>query len=119
MLYFPTDTGNLSIDSLINAGALYSATSEAGFEHIKQNTPQKNSKEGLPPDFQFMVANGQLETSFATTKLEFQVSDNTFVEGFIVMSNLANLSTELLFLQGNGTLLDTTQGIFNFPSFSM
>ena len=98
MLYFPMDFGDLTIDSLIEKGALSSAITEADFVQIKQIAPQKILKEGLPSDFQIMVDNGQLETPIATTELQLAVGDITFVERFIVLSNLANPRIGLLSL---------------------
>ena len=66
-----------------------------------------------------MVRNRQLETTIATKEMQFKVGALTFVDRFIIMSNLANLLIGLLFLQRNGTLLDRRQGFLNFPSFSM
>ena len=90
ILYFPMDFGDLTIDGLIDTGALSSAISEADFQKIKQIEPQKIFKEGPPKDLQIMVANGQLETPIATTELQFEVSYLTFLKRFIGMSNLAN-----------------------------
>ena len=66
-----------------------------------------------------MVANGQLEAPIATAELQFEVGDITFREKFIVMTNLTNPLIGLLFLQRNGTILDISQGVLNFPFFSM
>ena len=66
-----------------------------------------------------MVANGQLEAPNATVQLPFEVSDITFREKFIVMTNLTSPLIVLLFLQRNSTRFDMRQGILSFPSFSM
>ena len=119
MFYFLMDSRDLTIDGLIDTGHLSSAISEADLEQIKQIAPQETLKEGLPRDFQIMVANRRLKTSIAKTKLQFEVDDITFVEQFTVLSNLAKPLIGLLFLPRNGTVLDMWQGILNFPSFSM
>ena len=119
MLYFPMDFGELNIDGLIDTGALSSAIPEADLRKIRLLAPHTILNEGPPPEFQIMVANGQLEAPIATVELQFEVGDITFREKFIVMTNLTSPLTGLLFLQRNSTILDMRQGILNFPSFSM
>ena len=119
MLYFPMDFGELNIDGLIHTGALSSATPEADLRKIRLLAPHTILSEGPPLEFQFMVANGQLEAPIATVELQFEVGDITFREKIIVMTNLTSPSIGLLFLQRNSTILDMRQGILNFPFFSM
>ena len=119
MLYFPMDFGELTIDGLIDTGALSSAISEADLRKIRLLAPHTILNEGPPPAFQIMVANGQLEAPIATVELQFEVGDITFREKFIVMTNLTSPLIGLLFLQRNSTILDMRQGILNFPFFSM
>ena len=119
MLYFPMDFGELNIDGLIDTGALSSAIPEADLRKIRLLAPQSILNEGPPPEFQIMVANGQLEAPIATVELQFEVGDITFREKFIVMTNLTSPLIGLLFLQRNSTILDMRQGILNFPFFSM
>ena len=119
MLYFPMDFGELNIDGLINTGALSSAIPEADLRKIRLLAPHTILNEGPPPEFQIMVANGQLEEPIATVKLQFQVGDITFREKFIVMTNLTSPLIGLVFLQRNSTILDMRQGILTFPFFSM
>ena len=64
-----------------------------------------------------MVANGQGEAPTATVQLQFEVSDITVREKFIVMKNLTSPLIGLLFLHRNSTILDMRQGILNFPFF--
>ena len=71
------------------------------------------------PEFQIMIANGQLKAPIATVELQFEVGDITFREKLIVMTNLTSLLIGLLFLQRNSTILGMRQGILNFPFFSM
>ena len=66
-----------------------------------------------------MVANGQLEAPIATVELPFKVSDITFKEKFIFMTNFRSPFIGLFFLQRNSTILDMRHGILNFPFFSM
>ena len=119
MFYFPMDFGELNIDGLIDTGALSSAIPEADLRKIQLLAPHTILNEGPPPEFQIMVANGQLEAPIATVELQFEVGDITFREKFIVMTNLTSPLIGLFFLQRNSTILDMRQGILNFPFFSM
>ena len=119
MFYFPMDFGELNIDGLIDTGALSSAIPEADLRKIRLLAPHTIINEGPPPEFQIMVANGQLEAPIATVELQFEVGDSTFREKLIVMTNLTSPLIGLLFLQRNSTILGMRQGILNFPFFSM
>ena len=119
MLYFPMDFGELTMDGLIDTGALSSAIPEMELRKIRLLSPQSVIREGPPPNFQIMVANGQLETPKSTIELRFEVGDIEFHEIFIVMENLTGPIIGLMFLQRNHTVLDMRQGILNFPFFSM
>ena len=119
MLYFPMDFRELTIDGLIDTGALSSAIPEMDLRKIRILSPQSVIREGPPPNFQTMVANGQLETPKSTIELKFEVGDIEFHEIFIVMENLTGPIIGLMFLQRNHTVLDMRQGILNFPFFSM
>ena len=119
MLYFPKGFGELYIDGLIDTGALSSAIPEADLRKIRLLAPHTILNEGPPPEFQIMVASGQLEAPIATVELQFEVGDITFREMFIVMTNLTSPLIGLLFLQRNSTILDMRQGTLNFPFFSM
>ena len=119
MLYFPMDFGELNIDGLIDTGALSSVIPEADLRKTRLLAPHTILNEGPPPEFQIMLANGQLEAPIATVELQFEVGDITFREKFIVMTNLPSPLIGLLFLQRNSTILDMHQGILNFPFFSM
>ena len=119
MLYFPMDFGELTIDGLIDTGTLSSAIPEMDLRKIRLLSLQFVIREGPPPNFQIMDANGQLETPKSTIELKFEYGDFEFHEIFIVMENLTGPSIGLMFLQRNHTVLDMRQGIFNFPFFSM
>ena len=119
MLYFTVDFGELTIDGLIDTGALSSAIPEADLRKIRLLAPQSIVKDGLAPTFQIMVSNGQLETPKSTVKLKFEVGDIEFHEIFIVKEKLSGPVIGLMFLQRNHTVLDMRQGILNFPYFSM
>ena len=66
-----------------------------------------------------MLANGQLEPPVATIELQFEVGDITFIEKFIVITDLTSLLIGLLFLERNSTILEMRQGKLDFPFFSM
>ena len=119
MLYFPMDFGELTLDGLVDTGALSSAIPEADLRKIRLLAPQSIIKEGPAPNFQIMVANRQLETPKSTVELKFEVGDIDFHEIFIVMEKLTSPLIGLSFLQRNNTILDMRQGILNFPFFSM
>ena len=59
MLYFPMDFSELTLDGLVDTGALSSAIPEADLRKIRLLAPQSIVKEGPAPNFQIMVANGQ------------------------------------------------------------
>ena len=119
MLYFPMDFGELTLDGLVDTGALSSAIPEADLRKIRLLAHQSIVKEGPAPNFQIMVANGQLETPKSTVELKFEVGDIEFHEIFIVMEKLTSPLIGLSFLQRNSTILDMRQGVLNFPFFSM
>ena len=112
------DFKELIIYGLIDTGAFSSAIPEADLRKFRLLAPHTILNEGPPPEFQIMIANGQLEAPIATVELQFEVGDYTFREKFIVMTNLTSPLIGLLFLQRNGTILDMRHGILNFPFFS-
>ena len=114
MLYFLMDFGELTIDGLIDTGALSSAIPEMDLRKIRLLSRQSVIREGPPPHFQIMVANGQLETPKSTIELRFEVGDIEFHEYFIVLEHLTRPN-----IGRNHTVLDMRQGILNFPLFSM
>ena len=116
---FPMDFGELTLDGLVDTGALSSAIPEADLRKIRLLAPQSIIKEGPAPNFQIMVANGQLENPKSTVELKFEVGDIDFHEIFIVMEKLTSPLIGLSFLQRNNTILDMRQGVLNFPIFSM
>ena len=113
------DFGQLNMDGLRDTGDLSSTIPEADLRKIRLLAPHTILNEGPPPEFQIMVANGQLEAPFATVELQIEVGDITVRETLIVMTNLTSLLTGLLFLQRNSIMLDMRQRILNFPFFPM
>ena len=104
----------LTLDGLIDTGALTSAISE-----IKLLANEAIKETGPPPNFQIMVANGQLEVPIGTVLLQFEVADFMLKENFIIMKNLPNPLLGLCFLQKNNAIFDVNQGILTFPYLSM
>ena len=119
MLYLQMDFGELTIDGLIDSRALSSAIPEMDLRKIRLRSPESVIREGPPPNFQTMVANGQLETPKSAIELKFEVGDIEFHEIFVVMEHLTGPIIGLLFLQRNHTVLDMRQGILNFQFFSI
>ena len=119
MLYFPMDFGELTLNGLVDTGALSSAFPEADLRKIRLLAPQSIIKKGPAPKFQIMVADRQLETPKSTVELKFEVGDIDFHETFIVMEKHTSPLIGLSFLQRNNTILVMRQGVLNFPFFSM
>ena len=113
------DFEDLTIDGLIDTGALSSAIAEMDLGKIRLLSPQSVIREAPPPIFQIMVANRDLETPKSTIKLKFEIGDIEFQEIFIVMENLTGSIIELMFLQRTYTVLVMRQGILNLPFFPM
>ena len=87
---FPHELGEThpEIDGLIDTGALTSAIFEADLIKIKFLSNEAIKETGPAPNFQIMVANGQLERPIGTVRLKFEVADFQFQENFIVMKTL-------------------------------
>ena len=118
MLYFLMGFGDLTLDGLVDTGALSSAIPEADLSKIRLLDPQSIVKEGPAPNFPIMVANGQLKNPKNTVELKFEVGDIDFHEIFIVMEKLTSPLIGLSFLQRNNTILEMRQRVLNFPFFS-
>ena len=72
MLYVPLDFENhLTVDALVDSEAFFSATVQDDLETIKQKAYNNILKIDDPPNFQFQVANGQLEKPLSTATLKF------------------------------------------------
>ena len=119
MYYIPMDFEKLTLDGLIDTGALTSAISEQDLNKIKLLANEAIKETGPPPNFQIMVANGQLEVPIGTVLLEFEVADFMLKENFIIMKNLPNPLIGLCFLRRNNANFDVNQGILTFPYLSM
>ena len=119
MYYFPMDFEKLTRDGSIDTGALTSAISKQDLNKIKHFATESISDTGSAPNFQIMVANGQLETPIGTVCLTFEVADFMFKENFIVMKVLPSPLNGLCFLNENKAIFDIRQGVLTFPHLSM
>ena len=117
--YFPMDFEKLTLDGLIDTGALTSAISEEDLNKIKLLSNEAINDTGPASNFQIMVANGQLERPIGTVLLQFEVADFQFRENFIVMKVLPNPLFGVCFLQRHKAMFDIRQGIITFPYLSM
>ena len=66
MLCFPMDFGDITIDGLVDSGALTTAKPEPDLRKIKLLTPQSIITVGHPPNFQIMVANWKRQSHSRT-----------------------------------------------------
>ena len=119
MYYMSMDFEKLTLNGLIDTGALTSAISEQDLNEIKLLANESIKEIGPPPNFQIMLANGLLEVPIGTVLLEFEVADFMLRENFIFMKNLPNPSIGLCFLRRNNATFDYTQGILTFPYLSI
>ena len=117
--YMPMDFEKLTLDGFIDTGALTSAISEQDFNKIKLLVNEAKKDTSPPPNFQTMVAKGQLEVPIGTVLLEFEVADFMLRENFIIMKNLPNPLIGLCFIRRNNAVFDVTQGNLTFPYLSM
>ena len=88
------------------------------FRKIRLLSPQTVIRESLPPNFQILIANRQLESPKSTIEPKFEVGDIEFDEIFIVMESLTGPILGLMFLQRNHTVLVMRHGILKFPLIS-
>ena len=120
MLYVPLDFENfLTVDALVDAGAIVSAIAQDELETIKQKAPNNILKIDDSPNFQIQVANGQLEKPLSTATLKFEIGDKSFAEHFVVMKKLTGPIFELHFMRKNSVVIDTTHGLIYFPHLTM
>ena len=119
-LRVPLDFENgLTIDALVDSGAYVSAIAQTKLNRIKQQSPPNILKVDDPPNFQILVANGQLEKPTATTTLTFDIGDHIFAEHFVAMKNLTGTIIRLHFMRHNSVVIDTTHGLIHFPHLTM
>ena len=114
----PTDIEQLTLDGLIDTGALTRAISEQDLNKIKLLANAAIKETRTLPNFQIMVDNNQLEVPIGTVLVKFEVPafmlrENSFME------NLPNPFIGLCFLRRNNAIFNVTQGILTFPNLSM
>ena len=118
MLYLLMDFVELTIDGLIDTGALSSTFSEMDRWKIRLLSLQSVIREGIPPNFRILVSNGQLGTPKTTIELKFEVGDIEFHEIFNGMENLTELIIGLLIfyyiLIFSHAVLDMRQSVLIF-----
>ena len=119
MYYIPMDFEKLTLDGLTDTGALTSAISEQDFKKIKLLANEAIKETGPPPNFQIMVANGQLEVPIGTVLLKFERADFMLKENFVIMKTLPYPLIGMCFFRRTNALFDVTQGILTFPYLSM
>ena len=66
------DFQDLTLDALIDSGALVNCISETDYNKIIQMSPKDVVKELEPPPFKLQVANGDIETPTKTIILQFE-----------------------------------------------
>ena len=98
MLFAPMDFQDLTLDALIDSGALVNCISETDYNKILQMSPKDIVKELEPPLFKLQVANGDIETPTKTIILQFEIGDWNFKETFIVAKRLTGPILGLTFL---------------------
>ena len=120
MLYVPLDFENiLTVDALVDSGAIVSAIAYDELDTIKQKAPNNILEIDEPPNFQIQVANGQLEKPLSTVTLKFEIGDNIFAEHVVVMKKLTGPIIGLHFMRNNSVVIDTTHGLIHFPHMTM
>ena len=120
MLYLPLDFVNgLTMAALVDSRAQVSAIAQKEMDVIKQQAPSKILKIDDPPNFQFQVANGQLEKPIATVTLTNDIGDHIFAEYFVVLKNLTGPIKWSPFMRDNSVVIETTHGLIHFPHLAM
>ena len=96
-----------------------SAFSDEDLQKKRCSAPQTVLKDGPPPEFQRLLADGHLELPITTEELIFEVRENLYKERLIVVTNLTNPLIGFLFLQRKSILLDIRQCVLHFPFLSV
>ena len=110
---------NLTVDALVDSGAIISAIAQYDSDTVKQKAPNNILKIDDPPNFQIQVANGQLEKPISTVTLKFEIGDITFAGHFVVMKKLTGPIFGLHFMGNNSVSIDTTHNLIHFPHLTM
>ena len=119
-LHVPLDFKNaIRTIALHDSGAYLSAIGQNKLITIKKQAPAKIFEIDDPPNFQFQVANGQLEKPSATATLKFDFGDHIFGQYFVVMKYLTGPIIGLHFMRHNSVSIDSTHGLIHFPQLTM
>ena len=113
------DFQGITVDALIDSGALVNCMSNKQFEQIKNASPDDIVKEAEPPGFKLQVANGDLEAPLKTAILKFEIGDWNFKETFIIAERMSGPILGITFLKNNSAVLDVSQGLLHFPHLTM
>ena len=70
MLFFPMDSGERTLDALIQTGAVTCANSAADLQGTRLLAPQKVLNEEIQPELQIIVPSGHLKMPSATVELQ-------------------------------------------------
>ena len=114
MLFAPMDFQDLTLDALIDSGALVNCISETD-NKIFQMSSKDVVKEVEPPPFKLQAANGDIETPTKTIILHFEIGDWNYKETLIVAKQLTGPILGLTFLKNNSAISDVNQGLLYFP----
>ena len=115
MLFLPIEINSVKIDALVDSGALINAFSERDAEKIKHNASKCIIEKAPSPPFKNQYANAELEQPLATYMMRFKIGDYSFQETFIIMNQTSFPIVGLAFLRKHAAILDTAQGIKDFP----
>ena len=83
-LFAPMDFENLTLDELIDSGALVNCISEADYQTIYQMSPKDIAQDVEPPPIKLQGPNGDIEAPTKTILLKFEIGDGNFKKTFIV-----------------------------------
>ena len=88
MLYLPLEVGEITIDGLVNSGALINSMSWSDDNMIKMNSENSVIKEYPQPPFKVECAIAELEPPIAAADIQFNIGTITFTDTFVDLSKL-------------------------------
>ena len=119
MLYLPLEFGEITMDGLVDSGALINAMSWSDYNAIKMNSDNCVIKEYPQPPFKIECANAQLEQPIATADIQFNIGTYTFTDTFVILSKTSFPIIGLNFLRNHQAVIDTDNGTITFPHVEM
>ena len=117
MLFAPMDFQDLTLDALIDSGALVNCISETDYNKISQMSPKDIVEELEPPPFKLQVANGDIETLTKTIILLFEIGTGTSKRHLLLQND--SRAQYSAFLKNNSAILDVSQGLLHVPPFNI